>query len=140
MILHPAVIVHGLQDAKTALNRGLPVALLSAPGAALFAGGLWWRQVVTGARTAVPATDCMDILDCADSSGQAMAALRMGVSLLVLSPQSLGRHRVVEFAASQGGVVLAQPPPALDLSGPAALRSLEVWLQAPGHDTLHDLG
>jgi hypothetical protein len=133
MIVHPAVIVHGLQDARSALTPGLPVALLSAPGAALFAGCLWWRQVVAAAQAAVPTTDSIDILDCADSSGQAMAALRCGLSRLVLSPHVPGRFRIAEVAASLGGFVLDQAPPALDLAKPAAPGSLEKWLQTALH-------
>jgi hypothetical protein len=52
MIIHPAVIVHGLSDARAALRPGWPVTLLSAPGAALFAGCLWWRELVAAARVA----------------------------------------------------------------------------------------
>lgn len=42
----PAVIVHGLDNARTALAPGRPVTLLSAPGAALYAGCGWWRALV----------------------------------------------------------------------------------------------
>ena len=42
----PAVIVHGLDDARAALAPGRPVTLLSAPGAALYAGCGWWRALV----------------------------------------------------------------------------------------------
>ena len=43
---YPAVIVHGLGDARLALSVGLTVTLLSAPGAALYAGCGWWRALV----------------------------------------------------------------------------------------------
>ena len=79
MIVHPAVIVHGVADAHAALAPGLAVTLLSAPGAALFGGCLWWREIIAIARAAHAATEAMDILDCADASGMAMGALRRGV-------------------------------------------------------------
>jgi hypothetical protein len=129
MIVHPAVIVHGLDDAKAALAPGLPVTLLSAPGAALFAGCLWWRQVVAAGRAAWPGTTAVDILDCADASGLAMGALRSGVNRLVLWPEAPGWDGVAAIAARQGGFVLKQAPAALDLASRNATRRLDVWLR-----------
>ena len=65
-------------QARLALAPGLPVTLLSAEGAALYMGVGWWQALVGAARASYPATPCADILDCADSPGRAMAALRMG--------------------------------------------------------------
>lgn len=115
MKLYPAVIVHGLGDAVLALAQAeadcLPVTLLSAPGAALYAGCGWWRALVEAARAEHPNAPCMDILDCADGSGQALAALRIGVTRLVLWPDAPGRDAVVAIAESLGGLVLAAAPP-----------------------------
>ena len=96
MVAGPAVIVNGLDDAVAALRaaRGAPVTLLSAPGAALFAGCLWWREVVRQAREAVPVGDVRDVLDCADAGGLAVSALRIGQRAIVL-------HR--GCAGSRGG-------------------------------------
>jgi hypothetical protein len=131
MIVHPAVIVHGLTDARAALAPGLPVTLLSAPGAALFAGCLWWRHVVAAALTEYPQTEATDILDCADASGLAMGALRSGVHRLVLWRQAPGHAKVAAIAAEQGGFVLPQAPPALDLAQRNAIRRLDAWLRQP---------
>ncbi len=128
MIVHPAVIVHGPGDARAALAPGLPVTLLSAPGAAVFAGCLWWRQVVTAAQKANPAAESTDILDCADASGMALAALRSGVCRLVLWPQAPGWAAVAAIANRQGGFVLTGAPLALDLAEPNAIRRLHRWL------------
>jgi hypothetical protein len=133
MIVYPAVIVHGLADAKAALAPGLPVTLLSAPGAALFAGCLWWRELAAAARAVYPDTEASTILDCADASGMAMGALRCGVVRLVLWPDAPGWHRVAAIADSQGGFVLRQAPPALDLATPNAIRRLGAWLRDSGH-------
>jgi hypothetical protein len=135
MIVHPAVIVHGLADARAALAPGLPVTLLSAPGAAGFAGCIWWQQLVTTASRQHPGTQAMDILDCADASGLAMGALREGVCRLVLWPNAPAWNAVAAIAARQAGFVLPQPPPALDLKGRNAIRRLHSWLlgsSAPG--------
>jgi hypothetical protein len=131
MYVHPAVIVHGLANARAALAPGLPVTLLSAPGAALFSGCLWWRQVVAAARAEYPHTETIDILDCADASGLAMGALRSGVHRLVLWPEASGHAKVADIAAKQGGFVLPQAPPALDLAQRNAIRRMDAWLRQP---------
>jgi hypothetical protein len=130
MIIHPAVIVHGLAGARAAMAPGMPVTLLSAPGAASFAGCLWWREMVAAARAEYPNTEATDILDCADASGMAMSALRSGVPRLVLWPEAAGWTAVAAIAERQGGFVLTQAPAALDLSQRNAIRRLPAWLAA----------
>ena len=110
MDLYPATIVHSLADALSALAQGRPVTLLSAPGAALYAGCGWWKALVEQARAANPAVPCTDILDCADATGLALAALRIGVIGLVLWPNAPGRDAVVTIAQAMGGFVLPEPP------------------------------
>ncbi|HEY0182873.1 MAG TPA: hypothetical protein VGC09_08715 [Rhodopila sp.] len=132
MVVHRAVIVHGLADARAALAPGLPVTLLSAPGAALYAGCLWWLELVKAARADHTATEATDILDCADASGMAMGALRSGLCRLVLWPGAPGWQRVAAVAQSQGGFVLARAPEALDLSQRGAIRRLDAWLRGAG--------
>jgi hypothetical protein len=117
---YPAVVVHGLAEAVAVLAaaaaQGGPAAggvtLLSAPGAALYAGCGWWRALVECARAEHPDIPVIDILDCADATGLALAALRIGVSRLVLWPEAPGREAVVAIAEAEGGFVLAAPPPA----------------------------
>lgn len=108
---YPAAIVHGLAEARAALAQGRPVTLVSAPGAALSAGCGWWRALVLAAREAHPDVPCLDILDCADGTGAALAALRIGLSRLILRPSAPGRAAVAAIAAARGGFVLAAPPP-----------------------------
>lgn len=125
----PAVIVHGLADARLALSLGLPVTLLSAPGAGLYAGCGWWRALVDTARGALPDIAVEDILDCAEASGQALAALRIGQRHLVLWPSAPGWNAVAAIAAERGGTVRPAAPPALDLARRSAARRLHDWLQ-----------
>jgi hypothetical protein len=116
----PGVIVHGLSDAVAALaeaaRTGTGVTLLSAPGAALYAGCGWWRAVIEEARAAHPGVPCDDILDCADATGQALAALRIGLCRLVLWPEAPGRDAVVAIAEEMGGFVLPAAPLAAPVS------------------------
>ncbi len=128
MLLPPAVIVHGLSDARAALRPARPVTLLSAPGAPAFAGVLWWRELIAAARAAHPATPVQDVLDCADAPGHAMAALRVGQRLLVLDPASPAFAAVSGAAAALGARVLAAAPPALDLAERTARARLALWL------------
>lgn len=125
MILHPAVTIHGLADARMAVASGLPVTLLSAPGAGVFAGCLWWRAIMDRVRDNGPV---FGILDCAGASGQALAALRIGVRHLVLWPDAPGWASVAAIAAEAGGFVLPEAPPSLDLARERAGLQLIDWL------------
>jgi hypothetical protein len=127
MIVHPVVIVHGLADARAVLAIGAPVTLLSAPGAAGFAGCLWWREMIAAARREEPGALAVDVLDCGDAAGHAMAALRSGVTRLVLAPNPAWAA-VERIAVGQGGFVLTQPPRALDMAARDARYRLPRWL------------
>jgi hypothetical protein len=127
--LPPAVIIHGLADARDALALGLPLTLLSAPGAAVYAGVGWWIALIAAAHAEHPHPAFTDILDCADSPGRAAEAIREGQRQVVLvgTPRLL-LERVEALAAECGAVVLAEAPPALDLAQPGARRRLAGWL------------
>lgn len=131
MIVDPAVIVHGLADARAVLAMGAPVTLLSAPGAAGHAGCLWWRELVAAAlRDTPPTARVMDVLDCADAPGLALAALRSGVSRLVLA-DGPAWAAVAGIAERQGGFVLMRAPRALDMADRRARFRLHDWLHTP---------
>ena len=123
MELPPAVIVHGLGEARLALAQGLPVTLLSAPGAACHAGCLWWHSLLRAARTPYPA-----LLDCADSPGRALEALRMGLKGIVLDCEAALFAAVADPARMHGALLLSRAPPALDLASRGAARRLPAWL------------
>ncbi len=121
--LPPAVIVHSLADAQKALAPGRPVTLLSAPGAAQYAGCLWWRELLAAANFTGPA-----LLDCADAPGRALEALHLGLRGVVLHAPAPAFAIVAELAAANGALVLPMAPPALDLRQNGATRRLESWL------------
>ena len=130
----PAVIVHGLPDSLAALRAaaGAPVTLLSARGAALYAGCLWWREVIRQAIETVPGAAVADILDCADAGGIALSAFRVGQRAIVLDRDAPGYAAVVAIAAELGATVLPRAPPALDLGKRGAARQLRAWLHPAG--------
>jgi len=110
--LYPVFVVHDLAGARAALAGGAPATLLSAPGAGIYAGCGWWRALIAAAREAHPDVPCIDILDCADGTGQALAALRIGVTRLVLWPEAPGRAAAEAIAVGLGGFLLPAPPAA----------------------------
>jgi len=124
----PSVIVHGLDMARIALRPGRPVTLLSAEGAAAYAGVGWWQALVRAATQDFPHTDMQDILDCGFSPGRALEALRVGQIHLVLRADPPVWADIAERTAALGGVLLAEAPAALDLSEYGAQRRLEAWL------------
>jgi hypothetical protein len=126
----PAVIIHGLEDARAALAPGLPVTLLSAPGAGAVGGALWWRALMRLARPGE--ADGPDILDCGTDAGAALAALRAGQRVLVLCGATA--PLVTGAAATIGALVLEKAPPALDLARRGAERHLHTWLSSAGED------
>ena len=121
MKLPPAVIVHGLDDARLALSQALPVTLLSAPWAGVYGGVGWWRALLEAAEA--PAA-VINILDCGDSPGRALSALRGGQRHLVLRAPPA----VLAGITARGGMVLPEPPAALDLGVPGGARRLAAWL------------
>ena len=129
MFSHSAIIVHGLADVRTALQPGLPVTLLSAPGAAGYAGVGWWMALIATGRAEFPHTPVQDVLDCGEAAGRALEALRAGQRILYLAPTSPAWTRVAAIAAECGATLLATRPPALDLAAPDAARKLRSWLE-----------
>lgn len=123
----PAVAVHGLDQARAALALGQRLVLVSGPGAALYAGPLWWRALADLAAAGAPGLVAGDVIDCADAPGQAMAALRVGCRALVLDP-ACPAFAAVAAAAGLGAIVLPQRPAVLDMAQSGAARRLPAWL------------
>ncbi len=122
MLLPPATIVHGLPDIKSVLAHNRPVTLLSAPGAALYAGCGWWAALLDAADFTGPA-----FLDCADAPGRAWEGFKCGLPGIILAPCPAW-PQLAEYAATLGATLLPAAPPALDLASPGAARRLNAWL------------
>jgi len=136
MMHAPAVIVHGLEMACDALRPGHPVTLLSAEGAAAYAGVGWWQALVAQARAAHPDTTIQHILDCGDAPGRALEALRARQPILILRTDQSIWSDIADRATRQGSLLLSAAPSALDLSQHGARRRLAAWLAdaTPGRD------
>lgn len=125
---YPCVTVHSLSQAVAALAPGRPITLLSAPGAAGFAGCGWWRALVGAARARHPNTSADDILDCGDAAGRALEALGSGQKALVLRPECPGWRAVAAAAEECGACILTERPHSLDLALPGRPGGLNAWL------------
>lgn len=131
MRLAPAVIVHGMDMARMALAPRRPVTLLSAEGAAVYAGVGWWQALVRAALAEAPGVAVADILDCGAAPGRALESLRAGQLSLVLRAETPVWEDIAWRTQQRGGTLLAAPPPALDLAQRGAARRLEAWLALP---------
>jgi hypothetical protein len=130
-----AVLVHDAAQARAALAAAgaAGVTLLSARGAAGSLGPGWFLAIVAAAAAASPAVPHRAVLDCADSPGQALAALRAGLRWLVLDPHLPAFAGLCAAAAELGAQVLPEAPAALDLAPldlgrPGARAKLAAWL------------
>ncbi len=114
--------MHGLKDARLALAPARPVTLLSAPGAALSWGCLWWQELLAAAGHKGPA-----LLDCDAAPGRAAEALAIGLSGVVLT-SCPAWDEIAELASQSGAILLPAPPPFLDLRLKGSERRLMSWL------------
>ena len=129
----PAVAVHCLAQARAVISRGREAVLISGRGAGWYAGAPWWMAMMAAAQDGRAAG--IDILDCADAPGAAMAALRLGQRLLVLDERCPAFRRVAAIARALNAEVVPTRPPCLDLGEAGAERRLAAWLGAGDGDT-----
>jgi len=125
--------VHGLAHAIAALDAAAAancqVVLASAPGAGIYGGPGWFREMVAAARETVPAARCTSILDCGGDAGAAQAAIRARVEAIVFTGRADVAERLADIARQSGvGFAPERPAAALDLSSaffaaPESLRA-----------------
>ncbi|ARJ65094.1 hypothetical protein WV31_05155 [Magnetospirillum sp. ME-1] len=107
-----AVVVHCLDQARAALadaKADRPVSLISPPGTAGFQGIGWWRALCRILRDEFPDHTVETVLDCGESPGLALAAIRAGIPAIRvadLCPSALMRLRDI---ARQAGVQVISP-------------------------------
>ena len=114
-----AVIVHCLEDAEAAVSvaeaLGCGLILASAPGAAGYAGVLWFRELVSLAKETAPQVPLRSLLDCGDKPGLVLAALEHGLPLLRFTGPRKTAARLAAICEAQGVELVTGPLPALDL-------------------------
>ena len=135
-MIRRAIIVHSLDDARTALaaasDIGVPVALRSAPGAAAYLGAQIFREIIEMARSEYPQVDAVGVLDCGQDAGFALAALRHGIERVRVDLPAETRARVADIARQHGCALDDDPDPALDLLDcDNAAERCRSWLREP---------
>ena len=75
-----AIVVHSLAEARVAAGEAaalnVPVTLISATAAAGYLGPGWFEQMIAAVADEFPGVALTAILDCGETAGPAMAALR----------------------------------------------------------------
>jgi hypothetical protein len=125
--------VHGLADALAALEAaaslGRPVILVSAPGAAAYAGAGWFKALVALARQRWPEAGVTAMLDCGDRAELVQGALRAGLADLVFTGPAGVAARLADIAGQQGARLHRSRPQSLEIADPGgALAACRVWL------------
>lgn len=133
----PAVLVHGLADARAALaaasELAVEVTLLSTEAAAAQGGATWFRELLAVAAQERPGAAFAAILDCGNRAGDAQGALAVGVRCILFTGASEVAARLSDIAGQLGATVLTERPPALDVRGhrhPVAV--CRQWLSGAG--------
>lgn len=129
-----AITIYGLPHARAAaavaVELSAPIILLSAPAAAASAGPAWFQSVIEQTRDTHPDADIEDVLDCAEYSGHALAALRQGLKTIVYD--GTANEAVDDIAAQLDATVLRLRPQSLDArlaeTNSALEEALRDWL------------
>jgi hypothetical protein len=115
-----AVVYHDLAQAIAALATaaaiGKPVALWSAPGAALYFGSGWFAAVERRARAAVPAASARFVLDCAARADLVQEAFAEGITDACFAGPSALAERLADIARKSRARLHRRRPRALDLA------------------------
>ena len=126
-------VVHSLSQAKAAVaaaaERNLAVTLLSAPGAAAFAGAGWFAALIRAVRESQPRTEIAAILDCGPRADLVQAAFREKLKQVVFTGDARQVRALRDIARQWQAEILRRRPRACDLRhavDPAAVCS--AWL------------
>ena len=131
-----AIIVHSLDHARAAASVAAElersVTLVSAPGAAAYAGPAWFAALVRLVRGEFPSARLRAVLDCGEAPGFALAALREGGidAVRLVAPQAVLAK--VAAIAAQSGAGIDDEGAGLDLLGTNDPRATCRALPVPG--------
>jgi hypothetical protein len=112
-------IVHTIEHALTALEAAAEtntsIILQSAPDAIFYAGSLYLLHMFEEARRHYPDVRATCIIDCADASGEAIAAMQMGHRHMRSSAPDELRDQLAGIARENDIAFYTEPFEALDL-------------------------
>ncbi len=139
-----AVTFHGLEHARAAAEAatglGVPLTLVTAPGAAAYAGAEWFQAVVVELGRQYPDLVIEAWLDCRDRAGDAMGAMRAGVHRIIFTGDAELAGKLRGMAGATGMTVADRRPFAFDpRTSSDMVRDCRRWLSgepdpAPGAD------
>ena len=114
-----AIIFHSLAHALAALRAaqetGVDMCLVTAPGAARYAGPDHLKKSVDLALAEFEDASPDVLIDYGDDAGPAMSALRSGWKALAFSGEPAVKHRIADMASQCGARLMDRPADALDL-------------------------
>jgi hypothetical protein len=134
-----SIIIHSLEDARTALQAAAElateVALHSGPGAAGYGGVAWFERLVAAALAEFPAARASAVLDCGEAPGHVLAAIRwagqpgrIGLVLRFTGDEETA-GRLADMAGQAGLQLVRDSAPGLDLRGARdPLAACRDWL------------
>jgi hypothetical protein len=133
----PTVTVRNLKEAleaaRTAADLGIAITIASPPGAALFAGPVWFKALADAARKRLPSDAAITfMLDCADSPGAALASIRCKVEAISFRGNAKARAAVAAIAKRAGVAVMEPPGDAFDLSRSVGMGALAAFFSPSG--------
>ena len=116
----PVIIIHSLTQAIAALRAAdsakRAIVLASAPDAGGYVGPGWFGALVAAARQAVPETRFTALLDCGDSVGVVLGAIRADVEGVIFTGRADAASRLADIARQHGVAFETERPAAvLDL-------------------------
>ncbi len=114
-----AVVIHEWAHARAALAAaaacGRPLILLSAPGAAAYAGAGWFAALVDRTMAEFPGVAATPLLDCGDRPDLVQAAFREGLRNVCFHGSESVARRLADIGRSWNATLHRRRPPALDL-------------------------
>jgi hypothetical protein len=129
-----ALMVHTLDHVRAALaaasGLGRPVLLVTAPGAADYAGPRFLKAMIDRAAIGFPSAEWDALIDCGALGGTAFAALDAGWRRLAVADRGAVATRLGAIAAARGARVEPLPNSILDLGREADPRgAARTWLR-----------
>jgi hypothetical protein len=116
----PIIVIHSIDHAVGALAAaarvGRPIILASAPDAGGYVGPGWFAALMREAGETVPEARFAALLDCGDSAGAALAAVRAHVEGIIFTGRCDVARRLADIARQHGVRLETERRPAgLDL-------------------------
>jgi hypothetical protein len=137
-VTRPAFIVDDLDQSRAAASAAVamntPILLLTPADSAATLGLHWSQELANRLRREYPQADLLVAFDCGDRAALAHEALRAGAEAICFIGPENETRALAEVAASLGRVLIASPPPTLDMGRFSPQRraaAAKAWLRNP---------